>query len=653
MTISIDLVQINNGFSGRYYLPYSAGVLQAYVQGGAADPGRYRFLEPLYKRLPVDVCVESLREADVVGFSNYVWNANISLELARRLKQDCPDLLTVFGGPHVPNGAEAFLRRHPYVDIAVHGEGERGFLEILEAFPEGDFSAIGGISYLDGAGGFVHVPSSGRMRDFSSVPSPYLTGVFDPLMAANPGEAWLAMFESNRGCPFSCTYCDWGSAVSSKVVAFPLERVRGEMEWFAKHGIEFVFCCDANFGILPRDVEIAELAVEIRERTGFPKALSVQNTKNATERAYRTQKILADSGLGKGVTISVQTNDPYTLKQIKRDNISLESFGELQRRFIRDGFITYTDFIIGLPGETYDSFADGVDHLIRTGQHNRIQFNNLTILPNAEMGGDAYIAEHGLKTVDTRIVNIHGSLDDPEDGIEESQLLVVATKTLPEEDWRRTKMYAWLASLLHFDKLLQFPLLVLHYEGGVPFRRIFETFADVDGEAFPQIAEIRDFLVDEALANQRGGTEYVFSREWLNIHWPADEYALVKLCIEGKLERFYEEAGRLLSGMAKKSGIGEILEQALDFNRVLLIQPFQEDDVVLKLDYDLASYRRAILRGEKPDLERRPVTCRIERSGEVWNDWESWMREVVWYRHRKGAYLYGNSSEHRGIAGHY
>src|SRR5262249_60085724 len=142
---------------------------------------------------------------------------------------------------------------------------------------------------------------------------------------------------------------------------------------------------------------------------------SVQNTKNATERAYQTQKVLSDAGLNKGVALSLQSVDPTTLDAVKRRNISLETYLELQRRFTRDGVDTYSDLILGLPGETYDSFVDGVARIIESGQHNRIQFNNLSILPNAEMGNPAYQAAHGLVTVASRIINIHGALESAED----------------------------------------------------------------------------------------------------------------------------------------------------------------------------------------------------------------------------------------------
>ena len=80
----------------------------------------------------------------------------------------------------------------------------------------------------------------------------------------------------------------------------------------------------------------------------------------------------------------------------------------MQRRFTRDRVETYSDMILGLPGETYDSFVNGIATLIENGQHNRIQFNNLSILPNAEMGDPAYQQRFGMVTVRSEIINIHG-----------------------------------------------------------------------------------------------------------------------------------------------------------------------------------------------------------------------------------------------------
>ena len=80
-----------------------------------------------------------------------------------------------------------------------------------------------------------------RITDVDSIPSPYLTGLFDSF-AAGPGRA--AMIETNRGCPYGCTFCDWGSATLSRVRKFDLQRVFDELEWAAKNRLETVAIAD-------------------------------------------------------------------------------------------------------------------------------------------------------------------------------------------------------------------------------------------------------------------------------------------------------------------------------------------------------------------------------------------------------------------------
>lgn len=652
----IGLVQINNSFSNQNYLPYSVGLLQSYVNRRASVPENYEFLLPIYRRLPVQDAVQNLRGADIVGFSTYVWNIRISLEIAKRLKEENPETLIVFGGPHVPDRSENFLRKNPFVDLCVHGEGEHVFLEILENFSERNWKNIPSVSYLEKDGSLVCHPKAGRIGDLSSITSPYLEGVFDSLMKAYPQEQWLILWETNRGCPFSCTFCDWGSAVQSKVYQFELERLFKEVDWFAERKIEFIFCCDANFGILPRDLEIAQYVAETKKRLGFPQALSVQNTKNATERAYQVQKLLADFGLNKGVTISFQSVDPETLKSIKRSNISSESFQELQRRFTRDRVETYTDLILGLPGETYDSFAEGVSKVIANGQHNRIQFGNLSILPNAEMGNPEYQKKYGMVMVETKVVNIHGSLLESKDEIYETQQLVVATNSMPKEDWVRTRAFAWSAGFLHFDKILQIPLALLHEVVGVSYRELIEVFTKDNLKSYPIFSEIRQFFLDKARDIQEGGAEYCRSEKWLNIWWPADEYILIKLCTENKIATFYEEAIAILKEFLEKKRIHirpELLEEAVLLNRSLLKLPFQTEDLELTLSSNLWEFYRAAVQGMKISLEQKPTRYHISRTREKWNTWEDWYREVIWYGNKKGAYLYGNTAVGTEMAGHF
>lgn len=654
--LKVGLVQINNSFSGQNYLPYAAGLLQAYIEKHAKHPERYSFLLPVYSRIPVQQAVDRLLGADVIGFSTYVWNIRISLEVARRIKAARPETLIVFGGPQVPDRGEEFVRQHPFIDIVCHGEGEQIFLSILENFPSKTWENVSSVSYLRQDRTFVNNPRSERLKDITVVPSPYLSGVFDPLMRAHPDEKWLILWETNRGCPFQCTFCDWGSAIAAKVSQFDLERLLREVDWFADKKIEFIFTCDANYGMLARDYDITKYVADIKQRRGYPKALSVQNTKNATERAYKVQKLLSDAGLNKGVALSLQSVDPQTLKAIKRENISTDSYQELQRRFTRDRVETYSDLILGLPGETYESFADGVSAVIENGQHNRIQFNNLSILPNAEMGDPKYQKKYGMEIVQTKIINIHGSLAESREEIAEMQDLVIATASMPREDWVRTRTFCWMTALLHFDKVLQIPLILVHETASISYRDLIEAFLNPDAKRFPILSQIRNFFEAKARDIQSGGAEYCHSARWLDIFWPADEYILIQLCVEGKLAGFYEEAEQLLAQFLKSKFATlppKLLHETVELNGKLIKLPFQKQNIEIETDYNLWEFYQSALVGTPVPLEEKPCTNRINRTKVVYNSWEDWYREVIWYGNKKGAYLYGNDLVERELAGHY
>ena len=652
----VGLVQINNSFSNQNYFPYSVGILQAYAQRHLSRPADFEFMLPVYHRLPVDQAVAQLIDADAVFFSAYVWNIRMSLAIAERLKRERPELLIVFGGPQVPNLVEGFIRSNPFIDVAVHGEGEQTFCQILDRGLSGDWSGIGGISYVDDLGALVTVPANPRIKDMSVIPSPYTEGTFAPLMAANPQEHWIAMWETNRGCPFSCTFCDWGSAVASKVYQFDVERLFREIDWFADQRIEFIFCADANFGILPRDLDIARYAAKTKMERGYPQALSVQNTKNATSRAYDVQKTLADAGLNKGVTVSFQSVDPTTLDAIKRGNISTKGFQELQLRFTSDRIETYSDLILGLPGETYETFADGVSSVIDNGQHNRIQFNNLSILPNAEMGDPVYQQRYGMELVESKVVNIHGALLEAEWDIPEMQELVVATNTTPRADWVRTRAYCWWAALLHFDKILQIPLVLVHEVAGISYRQLFELFADHADSDLTVLGELRQFFRDKANDIQNGGAEYCPSEEWLGVWWPADEYVLIKLVKENKMAAFYQESAIALERLLVASGRADLvtlMQDAVRLNHALLKKPFQDTNLDIDVGFNAWEFYRAAITGQPVALDARPHQYQIDRVSKQWHAWDDWCREVVWYGNKKGAYLYSNNLVEREIAGHF
>lgn len=561
MSIVVGLVQYNSAF--HHFLPYSVGLLQACVVALAPDPARYRFLLPRVFAGPLEAEARALAGANVVAFSVYVWNIERSLALARRLKAQSPQCLIVFGGPQVPDQAEGFLREHPQVDLCCHGEGEAAFVALLEALPDWQGQAIAGLSWLDADGHFQTTPRASRRKALSDLPSPYLTGVFEPLMAAYPDTPWAALWETNRGCPFTCTFCDWGSATQAKVHRFDTQRLKAELDWFADKRIGYIFCCDANFGILRRDLELARHAVDLKQRTGFPGALAVQNAKNVSERTFEIQCLLARAGLDAYVTISLQSLHEPTLKASGRANISLSDFAALQARLRREGVHTYTDLILGLPEETYDSFADGLATVIEQGQYHAVNVFIADILPNAPMADPAYRERYGLQTVRVPAVSYQTPVQADLDGIIEYQQLVVATRAMPAADWRRAHVLLWLTQLLLFKPgLLRIPMLLLQHLGGLSLRQQLEAFLSAADSPLLQV--MVQALMQQAQAIQRGQPVFVPWRRSADgqlIWHTANEVLLAQLVQNGQLAVFYPEAERLLRQLWQQS---ELPLSALD-----------------------------------------------------------------------------------------
>lgn len=640
--IKIGLVQINNSFSNQNYFPYSVGILQAYAQKYLKDKELFDFSLPLYKRISLKDALKQLDGCDIIFFSAYTWNIQISKEIAKRLKMAAKKPLIVFGGPQVPaHGISEFLKKSRYIDLLCHGEGERAFLAILNNFRTKQWEDIPNISYLNDKGEHILTKQGIRTTDLTEIPSPYTEGIFDHLMKANPNENWVALWETNRGCPFSCSYCVWGASTNKRVYQRDIKELYREIDWFSINKIEFIFCCDANFGIFPRDILLAEYTAKNKDKFSYPNALSVQNTKNSTMRVYNLYKTLSDHKLNKGVSLAIQSANPGTLKSIKRENISLDTFNELQKKFSESGIETFTDVILGLPRETYSSFADGVSNIISSGQHNRIQFNNLSILTGSEMDDPAYLKKYGIVTVNNNLVNIHGSLTDDFE-IAEHQRLVVATKAMPKKDWIKARMFAWMTALLHFDKLIQIPLILINNKSGIPYRDIIESFLDNE-EKCPVLTKIIDFFRTQAECIQNGGTEFAQSKKWLNIWWPPDELMLIKLCAENKLSEFYKEAEQLIGKFLDRKKINnckDILHDAIVFNQNLLKMPFQDKNLKIKLSNNIWDIYRANLTGKNVPVEKGEYYYEIDRTTSKWASWDDWCREVVWYGNKRGAYLY-------------
>ena len=330
-----------------FYLPYTVGCLWSYVSQYSDITDNYDIGAWLFNRLDLNTATKKFSDCDVIFASMYVWNTQYTHRLLSRIKQNNPDVVIVCGGPQIPWRDKNFFLEHPYIDTVVINEGEQAALDLLR-------SVLAGVS-------LPKTLQFDRLKELDELPSPYLTGVFDDLIAEHPDIEWVPTLETDRGCPFKCTFCDWGSATGSKMHKLNIDRIRSEINWFADNNMPFLSMTTSNFGAFKqRDKEVASIIVECNKRTGMPTAISTSYGKNNADTVFEISKMLLDAGIQTGAAISFQSTTPEVLKNIKRDNMKINRVSEVTEKAKAYNMPVLTELIMGLPGETYDTWVDSV-----------------------------------------------------------------------------------------------------------------------------------------------------------------------------------------------------------------------------------------------------------------------------------------------------
>ena len=368
------------------YLPYSVGILWSYALTNETIKTNLKLDRLVYKREPIEELANQLSKNDVVAFSTYVWNRNYNFKLAQRVKELNPNVFILFGGPEPPiTNPNVFSDVMSFCDVIVKSEGEYIFTELMEHYIKNEnWHEVKGL-LINKNGKCKDNGAGERINDLDSVPSPYLSGVFDSILPLE--KEWNAVIETNRGCPYKCTFCDWGSLTYSKVKKFNLTRVFHEIEWMSENKIGYMDVADANFGIfIERDNMIVDKLIEVQTKNGYPYRTGWSWAKNQQSEVVQIAKKLIKSGhFNNGLTISLQSMDENTLNTIKRNNMGINKINEIFAECRKDGVPLNVELILGLPGETLQSWENTMYGVFEVGQHDSVEVWQAQILENAEM----------------------------------------------------------------------------------------------------------------------------------------------------------------------------------------------------------------------------------------------------------------------------
>ncbi|MEO6596211.1 MAG: cobalamin-dependent protein, partial [Planctomycetota bacterium] len=129
---NVYLGEFNLLMNGATYLPLVSGLLRANAEQSDLVREHFAWAPFLFHNDRVDRLVDRYEAPAVAAFSSLMWNAQLCLRVAERVKRRHPQCLVVFGGANVPHHPEQFLREHPFIDATVRGEGESPFAAMLE-----------------------------------------------------------------------------------------------------------------------------------------------------------------------------------------------------------------------------------------------------------------------------------------------------------------------------------------------------------------------------------------------------------------------------------------------------------------------------------------------------------------------------------------
>lgn len=396
-------------------------------------------------------------DAYVFAFSCYVWNMGLIREGIFLHLEKHPETRIILGGPQAARQGRRYLDSRYENLVLCNGEGERIFKSYLKELMADtpDYSRIDGVSFYRDRE--MRTTPLDRIRDLDEIPSPYQNRIFNT--AQKPYEFLYTALETNRGCPFSCNFCTW-SILGDRPSMFSKERVKKDIEWIAQQGFFGIFLLDANFGLFPRDLEIARFVMECRKKYGAPEHFSFLSTYSNSSRLAEICKTLHEGGIRQSYTLSIQSMSPAPLKAIGRKVFDrFEWFQEfLEERQIG----SYNDILWPIPGETLDSFKKGIAQLCEKAA------GNFLVAPLALLNNTGFAENKDAYGIDGALTT----------DINHDAELVMATNTVSNKERIKGWEFVFAATALHTLGGLRITARHLHDSAVISYDALFSDFAD-------------------------------------------------------------------------------------------------------------------------------------------------------------------------------
>lgn len=435
-------------------MPLGAGMIAAYCQKKLGPEVSFE----IFKK-PEELIKNFLaKSAKIIGFSNNLWNSDLSYNLAKEIKRIAPKTVIVFGGPNYPIENEErkkFLKQRPAIDFYVFGEGEESFYQLAKNLIENNFDVnktkqakLPNLHYFLKKE-FVCNESLGRL-DLKEIPSPYLAGLMDKFFDDN----FMPLIQTVRGCPFCCAYCCEGQNYFNRVYFRDPVQIEKELEYIAQRskGNKNLNMADSNFGQYPQDIITARAIAKIREKYNYPQYIHVAAGKSNKEGVMEVARITKGAIR---LSASVQSTDPDVLANIKRVNVPLETLVKLAKVGKEIGSNTYSEIILALPGDTKKAHLRSIEDMVNMDL-SFIRCFTLMIFMGADLGTKETRKKFGMKTKFRILPRCFGAYQFGKKKIYcvEIEEVCVANKTLSFKDYLDCRVFSLTLEIFYNDHIM-------------------------------------------------------------------------------------------------------------------------------------------------------------------------------------------------------